>query len=210
MSDDIRPTCIAVDGAEAVTGHCLPVANHWRVDNAELKHLGVLRGRHARITAVCIAAACAVVLVGYADGAVGVFASAGHQFVRVIQCHAREAVSQLVCRIGRAEIFAFQVVREATIVSKWSLNGSFLAAEAIEGEVKDVKMRGIEKDVLFVMSRSGEILVVSPTSLAIRSSVTYPIEFAEGMLSVEKEIVRLRTSTRESIYKMVQRKCIES
>jgi hypothetical protein len=90
------------------------------------------------------------------------------------------------------------------------VNKTFLTSEVIEGEVKDVKMRGIEKDVLFVMNRSAEIFVFSPTSLAIRSSVTYPIEFAEGVLSVEKETVRLRTSTRESIYKMVQRKCIES
>jgi hypothetical protein len=204
MSDDIRPICLGVDGMEAVSGHYLPIANHWRASDCELEHLGVLRGRHARITSVCLTIACKAIVVGYADGGIAIFCSIGHEFLRTIESHTKEVISHIVCRIGKAEIFTFQIWKGTTIISRWSLNGSFLTSEGIEGEIKDVRMRGMEKDALFLMIRNGMILTINPTSLTIRSTIEYAVEFAEGVMNMRKETLKLRTSTREATFKIVK------
>jgi hypothetical protein len=83
------------------------------------------------------------------------------------------------------------------------LNGGFLAADCLEGEVRDARAAGERREALFVMTKAATIVTLAPGSLAVHGSVAVPPDLTDGALGVAgPDALCVRSATKEAVFKI--------
>jgi hypothetical protein len=190
MSGHLQPTCIAVSGNNFVTGHLIPVVQHWIGTSGGVRPIGTLKGHIAVITSVHVHAPSELVLSGHEDGVVSVFVTHPHQFVRVISCFQRLPIVRLKMIVCRADILIMQEIPGGVVMTMWTVNGSFVEAQGFSFMIRDWAVTafddGTRKNVIVVLTRDAELKVIDARSLRVKQTIVCDGSVADGVLSIWK------------------------
>ena len=169
MSEEIRPVAMHVCGNDLVTGHYIPLVNHWTVTDRGLQNLATLRGHMAQIESLVIHSSCAIIAAGHVDGNISVFRTNPHQFIRVLRCRYPFPVTQIRLSPSVSDIVTVQLNHDQSFLSLWSVNGVLLKETIIDGSVVDCGCtsfdEGTKSNQLFVLTSDGLLSSYSSHSL---------------------------------------------
>ena len=132
FSDEIGPICCQTDGNDIVTGHKLPVINHWISTDVGIKHIASLRGHMEKISYTAISNNCKLIISGHIDGKLSVFTTNPHKFLRIISTDTNVPIEFIYVFQPTSAIIVFQRVDESsTKLTLFSCNGKLLATNTL-------------------------------------------------------------------------------
>ena len=160
------------DGNDIVTGHKLPVINHWISTDVGIKHIASLRGHMEIISYTAISNNCKLIISGHIDGKLSVFTTNPHKFLRIISTDTNVPIEFIYVFQPTSAIIVFQRENESsTKLTLFSCNGKLLATNTLRCSVLNCTSttfaEGTQKNYFFVLSDE-KVFVLSSTSLKVK------------------------------------------
>ncbi|OHS94993.1 Beige/BEACH domain containing protein [Tritrichomonas foetus] len=177
FASEIKPKTIDVYGSKFVTGHRLPLINHWTMTSKGLKYLATLRGRLTEIKCVLIDPTMAIILAGHCDGYISIFSTNPHQFIREIHGNSDAPIEMLRVIPSKSSILTFQKENsEMTVITLWTINGAMLAVMKIPDNVIDCKVsnfpEGTRRNIIVLLTDKDELIILRSESLEEKGRIT--------------------------------------
>ena len=172
FADEIRPICIQTDGNDIVTGHKLPIINHWSSTEIGLKHEATLTGHMDKVTCVSISNHCKLIISGHSDGHISIFALNPHKLLRIISTENNLPVKMIHIIQPTSSFLVFQKgSSQSTLISLFSCNGKKLASVEIEAEIRDCATttfpEGTQKNYIILITKD-KLISLSANTLMIK------------------------------------------
>ncbi|EAX88658.1 Beige/BEACH domain containing protein [Trichomonas vaginalis G3] len=185
FADEIRPICIHTDNSEIVTGHKIPIINHWQATSIGLKHKATLRGHLEKISTVFISSQAKMIIAGHVDGKISTFTSDSHRFLRVLEGHLASPITKIVMCVATGNFVVVQKVKDKTVLTLFSVNGKMQTIREFDEQIKDVAVTnfpdGVHDNYFLVLTEKSLVLVKEGT---LKTKDTFVLEEKPRAMSI--------------------------
>ena len=169
FANDIQPIAIDSYGHNLVTGHKLPLINHWTYSNKGLKYISTLRGHLSEIKCVLIQPVTAIILSGHVDGYISLFSTTPPQFIREIHCNSDSPIIMIKVVQSTSNFITFQRNNNMTIITLWTINGTMISVIKIPEEIIDCIIsnfdEGTRRNIIIMLTSNDELIILRSETL---------------------------------------------
>lgn len=176
FADEIRPICLHTDNDEIVTGHKIPIINHWKATEIGMKHKASLRGHLEKVSTVSISSHAKLILAGHVDGKISSFTSDSHRFLRVIECQENAPIHWIKVCPTTGTFLVVQKVSDKTILTVFRVNGQIQKMRELDDEIIDISVtsfpEGVQNNYFFILT-STSLLMLNESSLKTKQQFKF-------------------------------------